>query len=355
MRPERVGDLAEAEEAGVRVGRVGEPLEHHRQQRPLDRRGPRDPAGQRLEVAQRRLRVEVAERRQPGPGRLRAQPAVPAGDAGDGLEQRPVEQLLVQPAYLAAVLAQRPLQLGDRVLEVAQRPAEAAQRRLVLRDHVRTPELVQLHAVLDGPQEAVGVVEGGPLLAADVAARRSARRAPRAWSAGGSASSAWPCTICSSWTANSTSRSPPEPSLICRSASLAGMCSRTRRRIACTSATKPSRWAAFHTSGLIVLDVVLAQRQVAGDRPRLEQRLELPGLRPALVVAEVARRACAPAARPCPRGAARRRPARSCPRRCGRSRPSSGARRAGWRSAAPACSSCPSTGSATKITSTSLT
>ena len=103
------------------------------------------------------------------------------------------------------------------------------------------------------------------------------------------ASSERPCTSWSSWTANSTSRSPPEPSLICRPACAAGMWSTTRRRIACTSVTKPSRSDADHTIGATRAQNSRAQLEVAGDRPGLEQRLELPGLGPALVVALVAR------------------------------------------------------------------
>ena len=73
---ERVADPAEAEQPGVRVGGVGEPLEHHRQQGALDRRGPGDARGHRLEVPQRRRRVLVAECREPGAGRLGREPHV---------------------------------------------------------------------------------------------------------------------------------------------------------------------------------------------------------------------------------------------------------------------------------------
>ena len=45
------------------------------------------------------------------------------------------------------------------------------------------------------------------------------------------------------------SRSPPGPSLSCRPATAAGSVPITRRRIACTSETKFSRWAACQTSG----------------------------------------------------------------------------------------------------------
>ena len=51
------------------------------------------------------LRVEVAERGQPLLGGVQRQPGVLAGQLGDGGEQRAVEELLVQPAHLAAVVA----------------------------------------------------------------------------------------------------------------------------------------------------------------------------------------------------------------------------------------------------------
>ena len=54
---ERVAEPPEGEQPAVGVGRVGEPAEHHRQQRALDRRPPAHPGRQRLEVAQRAGRV----------------------------------------------------------------------------------------------------------------------------------------------------------------------------------------------------------------------------------------------------------------------------------------------------------
>ena len=51
---------------------------------------------------------------------------------------------------------------------------------------------------------------------------------------------------------NSTSRSPPTPSLSCRSASAAGTWPSTRRRIACESSTKCSRVTALHTNGCVI-------------------------------------------------------------------------------------------------------
>ena len=65
---EGVGHRAEGLQARVGVGRVGEPPEHRRQQRLLDDRPARHPAGQRLEVAQRDGRLGEAEVLEPGAG-----------------------------------------------------------------------------------------------------------------------------------------------------------------------------------------------------------------------------------------------------------------------------------------------
>ena len=104
-------------------------------------------------------------------------------------------------------------------------------------------------------------------------------------------------------------------------------------------ADEPVALGGRHTIGAIMATYSRPRSQVAGDRPGLEQGLELPGLRPALVVAAVAGEGADQRARPCPRAAGWRRPARSCPRRCGPSRPASSSTRAGWRPAWPPCSS----------------
>ena len=169
---ERLGDLAEAEQPRVRVRGVGEPLQHHRQQGPLDRRGARHPAGQRLEVAKGRVGVEVAQGSQPGLRRLGGEPgtrrrgSAPPPPAAAG---RRASRAVGAPRAGARAAACPARRLGG--LEVAQRPAQPAQRRLVLGDHVRTPQLVQLHPVLHGAQEHVRVVQGGAVLPPDVAAR----------------------------------------------------------------------------------------------------------------------------------------------------------------------------------------
>ena len=110
-------------------------------------------------------------------------------------------------------------------------------------------------------------------------------------------------------TANSTSRSPPEPSLNAARV-LGGMCSRTRRRIACTSVTKPSRSAADHTIGPIRSQYsrpsaasLATGRAFAGPGT--------PGLGPPPRSSPGGWRRCGPAA-PTASAAAPRRPARSC-------------------------------------------
>jgi hypothetical protein len=165
---ERLAEPSEPEEPGVGVGCVGEPLEHDRQQRALDRCGPRDTGRERLEVAQRRPRVEVAERRQPRARRLRGQPGVVAGDPGDRGEQRPVEELLVEPAHLPPVVLPRGLELGDRVLVEPHAPGDPAQARVVLRHDMGPSELVELDPVLEGPQERIGVVHRLAVRSSDV-------------------------------------------------------------------------------------------------------------------------------------------------------------------------------------------
>ena len=176
-----------------------------------------------------------------------------AGHAGHRRQQRPVEELLVQPAHLAGVqararpAARRRPRRGGRACSPATGPASAAAAR----------------RWAAGGCAAAAAAAAGARRCAGTGRRRSAsrrrpgrrtRRPTAPCSAGSvpptrSDASARPCTICSSWTANSTSRSPPRPSLSSRSACAGGMLASTRRRIACTSATKPGRSPAFHTSG----------------------------------------------------------------------------------------------------------
>ena len=168
--PELVADPAEGEQAGVGVGLVGEPAEHHGQQLALDGRAPAHAVGERLEVAQGARRVAEAERREPLAGGLGREPDVLLGEPGHGREQRPVEDPLVQPAHLAAVGAP----LGDHRLlrrgAVAEGAAEPAQVGPGGRHQVGAAQAVQLDAVLERAQVPVGLGEGRGVVAADVPA-----------------------------------------------------------------------------------------------------------------------------------------------------------------------------------------
>ena len=144
--------------------------------------------------------------------------------------------------------------------------------------------------MLERAQERVRRVQRLAVLAADVPTRGERVERAQGRRVRGACSSVRPCTSCRSWTANSTSRSPPEPSLSWRSASRAGMFS-----------THPSPHRLDVADEAVALGDLphhrLDQRrgtrcpsaEVAGDRPGLEQGLELPGLGPALVVGAVAR------------------------------------------------------------------
>ncbi len=284
---ERVRHLAEVEQTRVRVGRVGEPAQHDRQQGALDGGLAGDAGGQRLQVAQRGGRVVVAEGDQPLPGRLGAQPGLAGGELGDRVEQRPVEQLLVQAAYDGGVPAPLAVQVGDRVGAQAEGAADAAQLGLVLRDEVGAAQPEQLDAVLHGPQEAVRLIELRGVGPADVAAggeglERVERRAAAQRGVGAA---------------------------VHQLEQLHGeldvpQAARAQLQLAvdlgCGDVLHDPAAHLLHVrdevlplgglphQGLDGGDVLLAEVEVAGHRAGLEQRLELPGLRPALVVGEVA-------------------------------------------------------------------
>ncbi len=100
-------------------------------------------------------------------------------------------------------------------------------------------------------------------------------------------SSDFPCTSCSSWTVNSTSRSPPRPSLIWRCSSVGGdvLGDPAAHGLHGFDETLPARRGPDQRrDGVLVAG---AQLGVAGDGPGLQQGLEFPALGPAGVVALV--------------------------------------------------------------------
>jgi len=108
---EGVGHPPVGQQAAIRIGRVGQVGQDHREQRALQCSPSRQPGGQRLDVAQRASLVAEAQRGKP-PARLACGEPEPDGrHPGHCVEQRSVEQLLVQPPDLARV--QRPLRVED--------------------------------------------------------------------------------------------------------------------------------------------------------------------------------------------------------------------------------------------------
>ncbi|MGX1407773.1 prevent-host-death family protein [Streptomyces ambofaciens] len=232
-------------------------------------------------------RVGVPEGDQALPGGLGAEPGLAGRELGDGVEQRPVEDLLVQPADHRGVPFPGAQQPGDRVGAQAQGAAETAQVGLVLGHQVGAAQPVQLDAVLHGAQKPVRLVELGGVGAADVAARGEGRqRVQRGAAVQGGVR-------------------PPVHQL-----------EELHGELDVPEAAGPElelpvdlgdgdvlHHPAAHLlhvrdevlavgglphQGLEGGDVLGAEPGVAGHRAGLEQRLELPGLGPALVVGDVA-------------------------------------------------------------------
>ena len=117
------------EQPGVGVRRVGEPAEHRRQQRPLDRahcdsRPTSAPRGGGARAAGSEKPSASSRSRAASGVRLRVLDRQPR----DRVEQRPVEQLLVQPADLARVTVVLAAPFGG--VTEAHRPRRASAARL---------------------------------------------------------------------------------------------------------------------------------------------------------------------------------------------------------------------------------
>ena len=126
-------------------------------------------------MAQRPGRVDVAKRLEPGAGLGRRQPGRLGRQPGHRVEQRPVEQLLVQPPDLPGVAAPLLVEVGRRVgadpgtrgreprlvrpVIESHRPAQPAKYGGILGQGVGTAEPVQLEQVLGAAQEPVGGAE----------------------------------------------------------------------------------------------------------------------------------------------------------------------------------------------------
>ena len=253
-------------------------------------------------MPQRPGRIDVAERLEPGPGLGRRQPGRLGRQPGHRVQQRPVEQLLVQPPDLPGVAAPLLVEVGRRVgadpghrrrepwlvrpVIESHRPPQPAKYGGILGQGVRAAEPVQLEQVLGAAQEPVGGAELVGVGPADVAA--GGQRGQRGQRGG-------------------------RAQRLVRAAvhqlqQLDGELDVTQPARAQLELAPglPGRQRLLHPAphGLHILDEVLAagrlpdqraegvrvglaERHVASHRPGLEQRLELPGLGPALVVGQM--------------------------------------------------------------------
>ncbi len=161
---EGVADPAERQQAGVGVGAVGQIAEHDGQQLALDRRPAAHAGGECGEVPQRTLRVGVPEGLQPRPGGLRGQPDLVAGEPGHRPEQRSVEELLVQPGDDEAVRPPRLAQVVRGRAGPEHGAGEPPPGVVLGGQDVGAGQPVQLQAVLEHPEEAIGPVEVGTVV-----------------------------------------------------------------------------------------------------------------------------------------------------------------------------------------------
>jgi hypothetical protein len=180
-RAERVAEPAEREEAVVGVGALGEPGDEHRHEVPLDRGPTGDARREGADVRERALRVAEADRGEPGLGLAAREPEPARRQRRHRRQERAVEEPFVQAAD--------PLPRGHpQCRQVAggagesRRAREHPQAVLVARHEVRAPQPGELQAVLEHPEDAVVARELGGLLAAHVPVlgqRREGRQGAR--------------------------------------------------------------------------------------------------------------------------------------------------------------------------------
>ncbi len=285
---ELVTDAAVGEQPGVGGRAVGEPLQDDGHERALDLRTPRQPRRQRLQVAQRAARVGVTERGETIARALVRQLRLIVVETRDGRQQRPVEQLLVQAAHRARELL--PVG-GDGLVGVAHQPdaaSEAAQVCARRRHEVGATHLAQLDAVLEHAQLTVGAVERRGIRAPDVTPRTERlegveRRAGAHPLVGASVDELQ--QLHGELDVAQTARA--ELDLACLLADGHVRLDATAHRLRVLHEVLALAGLPHHRPHRG--DVGLADLTVARDGARLEERLELPALRPALVVVAVAR------------------------------------------------------------------
>ena len=209
--------VAHVEEAEVGVGALREPAEE-RQHLLHRKRGAGEPAGQLPHRGSRAQTVGEAEGGEPGldgPGATSSSSSprrrLPAAAGSTGARGSTARSPGGVPAPRRAGTGRSRAGVAE-----AQRAGDPGALGLVGRHGVHLGAVVELEAVLQAPQEPVGLGQLGGVVGIDVARRASSARASSVAGERRSASRR-PWTSCSSWTANSTSLMPPRPRFTSRS------------------------------------------------------------------------------------------------------------------------------------------
>ena len=284
-RAERVAQPAEREQPEVGVGAVGEPRDEHRHEVALDGGTPAHAGGECGDVCECAARVVESDRREPSLGLLARELEFGGGKGGDRRQQRPVEESLVQPAHALSGALPHGLEFSGVAAE-SRRPGEHAQTALVARHQVRASQSIELHAMLEHAQDAVVARELGGLLTADVAAFGECRE-------GGQRAGLVDRVV--GRTVHELQQLHGELDVAKPSGSeldlhvdlvggdvLGDPLAHALHRLDESLATRTRPDLGRHAGR-----VACAEFGIAGERPRLEQRLELPALRPPVVVLQV--------------------------------------------------------------------
>jgi hypothetical protein len=173
-RAQGFADAAKGEQPGVGIHAFGEPAQQDGQQLPLEGGTPADASRQGFDVPHGTLRIAVAERREPALGGFRGEAGVLTAQLGGRVQQRPVEDPVMELPHRALCLVPRRHERirvrpvgGERAQDSL---GQGAQRVLLHGHQVGPAELEQLDAVFQQPQVAVGVVERGSIRPAYIAA-----------------------------------------------------------------------------------------------------------------------------------------------------------------------------------------
>ena len=111
-------------------------------------------------MADRTLRVGVAQGDEAIARSIQRQTCLAWVKSGHRVQQRSIEELLVNTPDLARMSTPLGHQILDRVAAVTHRSPKATQLDGVVRHGVRPPEAMQLDAMLKGPKEPIGLRHG---------------------------------------------------------------------------------------------------------------------------------------------------------------------------------------------------